>query len=166
MARQKRKCQTWFWVIFAMILATATATATATDLTLSATMAISQPDDYHSLFLRRSMTVGSSCSEEGQWYCMESSFQRCASGQWSAVMQCAAGTQCSPSGQSYEFHVDFWNGGASSSSSSGTSTSAATRASIPGTSFLTSSPGLLAALLGGSWWTLGLVVTMIIVLLA
>ncbi|KAI0161496.1 hypothetical protein GGR57DRAFT_360080 [Xylariaceae sp. FL1272] len=36
------------------------------------------------------------CSSEGQWNCIDgSSFQRCASGQWSVSMQLAAGTKCS-----------------------------------------------------------------------
>ncbi|KAI1368880.1 hypothetical protein F5Y08DRAFT_294088 [Xylaria arbuscula] len=35
------------------------------------------------------------CSDEGAWNCIDgSSFQRCASGQWSAVMAMAAGTSC------------------------------------------------------------------------
>lgn len=36
---------------------------------------------------------------------MTNSFQRCASGQWSAVMNCAAGTICTPSGLTVEFRV-------------------------------------------------------------
>ncbi|KAI0124839.1 hypothetical protein BJ170DRAFT_726500 [Xylariales sp. AK1849] len=37
------------------------------------------------------------CTDEGQWNCLDgSSFQRCASGAWSAVMPMAAGTNCSP----------------------------------------------------------------------
>jgi hypothetical protein len=57
------------------------------------------------------MSVGSSCAgSEGQWNCMTDSFQRCGSEQWSAVQQCAAGTQCSPGGLTYEFHVDFAGG--------------------------------------------------------
>ncbi|KAI1739296.1 hypothetical protein F4680DRAFT_449042 [Xylaria scruposa] len=60
---------------------------------------------------RQGMTVGSSCAgSEGQWNCMTSSFQRCGSGQWSEVQQCALGTQCSPSGLTYQFHVDFADG--------------------------------------------------------
>lgn len=41
------------------------------------------------------MAVGSSCStSEGEWNCMTTSFQRCASGQWSVVMNTADGTIC------------------------------------------------------------------------
>ncbi|KAL2760649.1 hypothetical protein ACRALDRAFT_2092743 [Sodiomyces alcalophilus JCM 7366] len=41
---------------------------------------------------------GSPCSEEGQWNCVDGgiSFQRCASGNWSNVIQLAAGTRCEP----------------------------------------------------------------------
>ncbi|KAI1634050.1 hypothetical protein F4809DRAFT_549309 [Biscogniauxia mediterranea] len=36
------------------------------------------------------------CSNEGAWNCIDgSSFQRCASGQWSAVISMASGTKCS-----------------------------------------------------------------------
>ncbi|KAJ4390629.1 hypothetical protein N0V93_004226 [Gnomoniopsis smithogilvyi] len=41
---------------------------------------------------------GSSCSDEGEWFCMANSFQRCASGEWSVVQSCAPGTQCEPLG--------------------------------------------------------------------
>ncbi len=54
----------------------------------------------------RSMSPGSGCGgSEGQWNCMTDSWQRCASGQWSVVMQCAAGTHCAPSGLTYDFEV-------------------------------------------------------------
>ncbi|KAI0452718.1 hypothetical protein F5B21DRAFT_482019 [Xylaria acuta] len=60
---------------------------------------------------RQETPVGSSCAgAEGQWNCMASSFQRCASGRWSEVQQCALGTRCSPSGLTYQFHVDFADG--------------------------------------------------------
>ncbi|KAI0442517.1 hypothetical protein F4803DRAFT_519311 [Xylaria telfairii] len=60
---------------------------------------------------RQEMSVGSSCAgAEGQWNCMTNSFQRCGSGQWSEVQQCALGTKCSPSGLTYQFHVDFADG--------------------------------------------------------
>lgn len=46
-----------------------------------------------------------SCSTEGTWNCLGgTSFQRCASGQWSVVQQLAAGTQCK-TGQSSELSV-------------------------------------------------------------
>lgn len=40
-------------------------------------------------------TPGSACTTEGQWNCVGgSSFQRCASGTWSAIQSLAAGTAC------------------------------------------------------------------------
>jgi len=40
--------------------------------------------------------AGTACSQEGYWNCIGgSSFQRCASGAWSATMALAAGTSCS-----------------------------------------------------------------------
>lgn len=40
-------------------------------------------------------TAGSACTTEGEWNCISgSSFQRCASGVWSAVQSLAAGTSC------------------------------------------------------------------------
>ncbi|KAK3688302.1 hypothetical protein B0T22DRAFT_511675 [Podospora appendiculata] len=50
---------------------------------------------------------GSACpGAEGQWNCMTASWQRCASGRWSVVMPCAAGTQCLPAGLSYDFRIE------------------------------------------------------------
>lgn len=41
--------------------------------------------------------VGSPCTNEGEWNCVAgTSFQRCASGTWSSVMQLAGGTSCTP----------------------------------------------------------------------
>lgn len=45
------------------------------------------------------------CSPEGQWNCIAgTSFQRCASGQWSVAQQMAAGTACAP-GRSSELSI-------------------------------------------------------------
>ncbi|CAN8102815.1 unnamed protein product [Discula destructiva] len=41
---------------------------------------------------------GTPCGDEGDWFCMTSTWQRCASGQWSAVFAVAPGTQCAPLG--------------------------------------------------------------------
>ncbi|KAK4663513.1 hypothetical protein QC763_609045 [Podospora pseudopauciseta] len=41
-------------------------------------------------------------SLEGQWNCMLTSWQRCGSGIWSAVMPTAKGTQCAPGGIAHE----------------------------------------------------------------
>ncbi|KAL7950574.1 hypothetical protein V8C42DRAFT_340196 [Trichoderma barbatum] len=45
-----------------------------------------------------STAAGSACSEEGQWNCASDgkSFQRCASGAWSAAIPVAQGTSCQP----------------------------------------------------------------------
>lgn len=49
--------------------------------------------------------AGTACSPEGQWNCIGgTSFQRCASGAWSAVMAVSAGTSCTP-GQSSALQV-------------------------------------------------------------
>ena len=54
------------------------------------------------------MTSGTSCSgQEGKWYCLTNSWQRCAAGQWSVVMQCAEGTVCTPYGLTDDFKVEF-----------------------------------------------------------
>ncbi|EHK17484.1 uncharacterized protein TRIVIDRAFT_43445 [Trichoderma virens Gv29-8] len=42
--------------------------------------------------------AGGMCSPEGQWNCMTTSWQRCASGMWSAAVPCATGTICQPFG--------------------------------------------------------------------
>ncbi|KAL7945962.1 hypothetical protein V8C42DRAFT_322085 [Trichoderma barbatum] len=41
---------------------------------------------------------GDMCSPEGQWNCMTTSWQRCASGMWTAAVPCATGTICQPFG--------------------------------------------------------------------
>ncbi|KAF4120543.1 Chitin binding domain [Geosmithia morbida] len=52
-----------------------------------------------------SHTAGSACSSEGTWDCIGgSSYQRCASGVWSEVMQMAGGTTC-VAGESSELSV-------------------------------------------------------------
>jgi hypothetical protein len=67
---------------------------------------------------RDQQTPGTSCpGSEGQWNCMTDSWQRCAAGKWSVVMQCAAGTACAPAGLTYDFKVQFSSQGTSSSSS-------------------------------------------------
>ena len=54
------------------------------------------------------MEVGSSChGTEGEWNCMNTAFQRCASGQWSMVLDTAYGTVCEPEGFTYEFQPAF-----------------------------------------------------------
>lgn len=80
----------------------------------------------HNPLVRRAEEVGSACDSEGQWNCMTSSWQRCASGQWSEEIQCAAGTRCTPSGKADTFAVEYdenGNGNGTSGSSTGTRSS-------------------------------------------
>lgn len=54
------------------------------------------------------MEVGSSChGVEGEWNCMATTFQRCASGQWSVALDTAYGTVCEPEGLTYDFQPAF-----------------------------------------------------------
>lgn len=54
------------------------------------------------------MQVGSPCHGlEGEWNCMTTTFQRCASGQWSVVLSTAYGTVCEPEGFTYGFQPAF-----------------------------------------------------------
>lgn len=54
------------------------------------------------------MEVGSSCHGlEGEWNCLATAFQRCASGQWSMVLDTAYGTVCEPEGFTYDFQPAF-----------------------------------------------------------
>ncbi|KAI2776045.1 hypothetical protein F4815DRAFT_485718 [Daldinia loculata] len=70
---------------------------------------------------KRQMSEGSSCEgSEGQWNCLTNQWQRCAAGQWSVVMDCAAGTICTPAGLTNDFFVQFANGAAGPSTSDGT----------------------------------------------
>ncbi|RSL94816.1 hypothetical protein CEP52_012419 [Fusarium oligoseptatum] len=54
------------------------------------------------------ITPGTACKPEGYWNCHKggTSWQRCASGTWSVVMNVAPGTKCIP-GQSMEFIITW-----------------------------------------------------------
>lgn len=56
--------------------------------------------------VRRTETEGTACSPEGQWNCMPDTWQRCAAGQWSVVMDLAQGTICTPQGLSEEITIE------------------------------------------------------------
>ncbi|KAG9249535.1 uncharacterized protein F5Z01DRAFT_678594 [Emericellopsis atlantica] len=58
------------------------------------------------LLQKRDQDPGTACSPEGQWSCHPDTFQRCASGQWSVVMDLAEGTKCSPDGLSDEMSIE------------------------------------------------------------
>ncbi|KAI0396727.1 hypothetical protein F5Y17DRAFT_455795 [Xylariaceae sp. FL0594] len=95
----------WLTALLLIVLTYAVTFASASALESAVT-----PTPGNNNLVRR-QAIGSSCAgSEGQWNCMTSSFQRCGSGQWSVVEQCATGTICSPTGLTYEFHVDFANG--------------------------------------------------------
>ncbi|PNY25396.1 Uncharacterized protein TCAP_04667 [Tolypocladium capitatum] len=86
----------------------------------SASSTISSTND----LVRRAQAQGSECSSEGQWNCMTSSWQRCASGRWSVITACAAGTRCTPSGLTNDFRVEHdgsVNGGGGGSGGGGLS---------------------------------------------
>ncbi|KAL7820014.1 hypothetical protein V8C26DRAFT_379029 [Trichoderma gracile] len=57
-------------------------------------MQLTQPD----VQPRQPINAGEACFPEGQWNCMTTSWQRCASGSWSGVVPCATGTICQPFG--------------------------------------------------------------------
>lgn len=49
--------------------------------------------------------AGSVCTDEGEWNCLTTCWQRCASGVWSDTMALAEGTVCAPVGLSYDMTV-------------------------------------------------------------
>lgn len=51
--------------------------------------------------------IGQTCSPEGQWNCMTTSYQRCASGMWSVAFPCAAGTICQPFGLTDYITIEY-----------------------------------------------------------
>lgn len=72
---------------------TPTVSDTATSSTEAAPVASSSSSSTSSS--GSSSTLSGACSDEGQWNCIAgTSFQRCASGQWSAATQMASGTVC------------------------------------------------------------------------
>lgn len=77
------------------------------------------------LLLRRQQDEGSDCAgSEGQWNCMADTWQRCAGGQWSAVMDMAEGTRCSPEGLTGDFQIEHEDGSGSGGDGDGAATSA------------------------------------------
>ncbi|KAI1477642.1 hypothetical protein F4774DRAFT_186867 [Daldinia eschscholtzii] len=104
--------------IYASPTATSSQLLHASDFTAHEEISGSQDGHINATVERRQMSEGSSCEgSEGQWNCLTNQWQRCASGQWSAVVDCAAGTMCTPSGLTDDFSVQFANGAAGPSTS-------------------------------------------------
>lgn len=68
---------------------------------------------------RRAEAAGSSCSPEGQWNCMAHTWQRCAGGRWSVVMDSARGTVCHPAGLTSDLGIDHDGGGGAGAATGG-----------------------------------------------
>ncbi|KAI1802762.1 hypothetical protein F4811DRAFT_380665 [Daldinia bambusicola] len=95
--------------------------SSALDFSDSAEITLSQSRHGNSTIERKQMSEGSSCDDsEGQWNCLTDRWQRCAAGKWSAVVDCAPGTICTPSGLTDDLSVQFENGAAGPSTSDGT----------------------------------------------
>ena len=58
------------------------------------------------LLSTRAEDEGSACSDEGQWNCMEHSWQRCGGGIWSKEMPLSDGTKCTPSGLTDDVEIE------------------------------------------------------------
>ncbi|KAI1117886.1 hypothetical protein F5Y14DRAFT_402317 [Nemania sp. NC0429] len=130
--------------------------------TLLYTPTAAATDNTHSTRQWQEITAGSSCDgSEGLWNCMTSSFQRCASGQWSEVRQCAPSTRCSPIGLTYDFRVDFVNGYPGDTPTPTSLTPPPTTTSRGAS--VGSRPRSRDAL--ASWWLLGIFATMYVLLL-
>ncbi|KAI1073880.1 hypothetical protein F5B20DRAFT_565747 [Whalleya microplaca] len=99
------------WAMLLVILVSPLPALAATTITTTTNSDIS--DNFppsNQTITKREMSVGSSCDgSEGQWNCITNTFQRCASGQWSVVMDCADGTICEPAGLTYEYQIAFGN---------------------------------------------------------
>ncbi|CAK7262421.1 hypothetical protein SEPCBS57363_000007 [Sporothrix epigloea] len=48
---------------------------------------------------------GSNCAVEGQWNCLTTCWQRCASGVWFEPMALSSGTVCAPAGLTYDLQI-------------------------------------------------------------
>ncbi|KAM3513850.1 hypothetical protein MY11210_002478 [Beauveria gryllotalpidicola] len=105
-----------FWLLLLLLLLAAHAHAlagagfqqqsTSPDLAIATFPKHPHDDHDHHHLESRQQSAGSPCSsDEGQWNCMTSSWQRCAAGRWSVVMQCARGTTCHPAGLAREMRI-------------------------------------------------------------
>lgn len=91
------------------------------------------------------MAYGSPCSDEGAWFCMTTTFQRCASGHWTMAQDCSPGTQCEPLGLTYNSSQPAF--GISDGSSNTVTTDAST--ATPSTVSVTATPFTTITLSGG-----------------
>ncbi|KAI6299751.1 hypothetical protein MCOR34_009136 [Pyricularia oryzae] len=71
---------------------------------------LNSDNNYYDVILprqQRQQSVGSTCDgSEGQWNCMTTSWQRCAAGRWSVVVDMADGTNCHPGGLTWDFAIE------------------------------------------------------------
>ncbi|CAH0049866.1 unnamed protein product [Clonostachys solani] len=79
---------------------------------------------------RRAETEGADCSPEGQWNCMPRTWQRCADGKWSQVMNLSDGTICTPAGLTEEITIEHDGSVNGTDGGSSRRTSDATRNSV------------------------------------
>ncbi|OAA81764.1 hypothetical protein LEL_01309 [Akanthomyces lecanii RCEF 1005] len=116
-------CLVWLMALVALSLAAAglqDTTTTTTTTTSNAVLDVA-PKQLLRHLQSRQQSVGSACSDEGQWNCMTSSWQRCAAGRWSVTMPCAKGTTCYPAGLTHDFRIQHdgsVNGGGESPTTS------------------------------------------------
>ncbi|KAI8635367.1 hypothetical protein F5Y19DRAFT_407494 [Xylariaceae sp. FL1651] len=129
MSSPHRRLRVSWLTLFTLLTLALRVFATSPEISRSsATTTATTTTNSFGLERRQQMSSGTPCAgSEGQWNCMTDRFQRCGGGQWSAVQQCAAGTQCHPSGLTYEFHVQFADGylGAAPPTSGGVPTAGA-----------------------------------------
>ncbi|CAK7229414.1 hypothetical protein SCUCBS95973_007216 [Sporothrix curviconia] len=69
-------------------------------------------------FTLMAIQPGSVCTAEGQWNCLTTCWQRCASGIWSDTMALSPGTACAPAGLTYDMQIVDGDGTSVISSSS------------------------------------------------
>ncbi|KAL7815302.1 hypothetical protein V8C44DRAFT_324103 [Trichoderma aethiopicum] len=117
---------------------------------------------------RQPIIAGEACFPEGQWNCMTTSWQRCASGSWSAVVPCATGTMCQPFGLTDHITIEHTTTASDSNSgeahqednghaSEGSKGDGGGKGGKKSSSGMRNSPGLcllLGMLLAGVFWEL------------
>jgi hypothetical protein len=93
--------------------------ASALSVVIPMSRSLSIPGNITSEISLSAESAGAGCSTEGQWNCMTTSWQRCASGKWSVIMQMSAGTICTPSGFTTDFRIQASDNRGGTSSASG-----------------------------------------------